>query len=350
MADTSLHIPDLVSNNKWKDYRKEIWGDSFSWAWNRTTTEIKYLVIHHSVTDHNASPDYIAQLHKSRDWGGIGYHFIITKDGIVWYVGDVSTARANVKDMNEKVIGICLVGDFTQYNPSDEQICSAHDLCKFFISQANWPNLKDWDDVVGHKELQATACPGTYWKGVDDSMYERIKNRIPYTPQTPPVDWKKKFEDIDEKYSELVKKYEKGEKKWAAAEKTININNDWKMKMAQELNTGADWPKILEQIAWEEDEIERLGDYESFASLFGTKINELLGRDFKIPDEKDSLLASLDEYMSLEGERKQEVGDLKVKLEKLEKAKRPVDKLEWHELLLLAIRKLVPFINEGGDS
>lgn len=187
MANTPLHIPELIKMGKWVDYRDPIWGDSYNWSWNRRPDEVKYLVIHHTVTKHEATPDDIALLHKARGWGGIGYHFVITKDGTVYYVGDVGTARANVLNMNEQVIGISLIGDFTKHNPSDEQIISAHELCRFFLFEApSFPNIKSWDDVVGHKELQATACPGTYWKGVSDSIYERIKNRIPYTPLPDP--------------------------------------------------------------------------------------------------------------------------------------------------------------------
>jgi len=157
MSNIALHIPDLIDRKKWKDYRNDIWGDSFNWSFPRTTKQVKHIVIHHTVTDHNASPDYIAQLHKNRGWGGIGYHFVVTKDGMVWYVGDVGMARANVLDKNELVIGIALVGDFMEYNPSDDQILSAHDLCKFFLDAPQWPNVNSWDDLVGHKELQATA-------------------------------------------------------------------------------------------------------------------------------------------------------------------------------------------------
>jgi hypothetical protein len=182
MPDTTLFIPEL--KDRFVDYRKDIWGDSFSWSWARKSTEIKYLVIHHSVTIHEATADDIALLHKARGWGGIGYHFVITKDGKVWYVGDVSTARANVANMNEKVIGICMVGDFTKHLPSDQQIESAHLLCKFFIEQAAWPNVKCWDDVVGHKELDATACPGDSWdKKQEGDMWWRIKTGTIYTEQ-----------------------------------------------------------------------------------------------------------------------------------------------------------------------
>lgn len=183
MARTDLHIPEL--KDKFVDYRDPIWGDSYSWAWERRTDEIRYLVIHHSVTSHEATADDIALLHKARGWGGIGYHLVITKDGKVWYVGDVSTARANVADMNEKVIGICMIGDFTKHLPSDEQIVSCHLLSNFFLEQPNWPNLKDWSDVVGHKELSATSCPGSSWdKTQDGDMWWRVKTGTPYTPPT----------------------------------------------------------------------------------------------------------------------------------------------------------------------
>lgn len=187
MSDTTLYIPTLVDRNKWRDYRQEVWGDSYNWHFARTTDQVECVAIHHSVTtptsQYQNDVDKIALIHKSRGWNGIGYHFVITADGMVWYVGDVGMARANVLDMNEKVIGVCLVGDFTKYNPTDDQILSAHDLCDFFIMQhAVWKNLSDWTHVVGHKELQSTACPGVSWKGAPDSMYERIKNRIPYTP------------------------------------------------------------------------------------------------------------------------------------------------------------------------
>lgn len=196
MAKTNLTIPEL--GNKFIDYRDKIWGDSFSWVNERSSADIKLLAIHHSVTSHDATPDKIAELHKVRGWGGIGYHFVITKDGNVYYVGDISTARANVYDMNDLVIGICMVGDFTKHLPSDEQITSCHKLCQFFIDIASVPNVKSWDDVVGHKGMKmiapdygrtstGTLCPGTSWdKSIDGDMWWRIKTGTVYTK--PPED------------------------------------------------------------------------------------------------------------------------------------------------------------------
>ena len=206
MANTSLYIPVLEERNKFKDYRWDVWGDSFSWYRERSWETIKHVVIHHSVTkptnNTKSDVDYIAEIHRRNGWGGIGYHFVITSDGTVWYVGDISTQRANVADKNHLVIGVCLVGDFTKYNPTDEQILSAHDLCKFLINDIPaLVNVKSqgWKALKGHKELQSTQCPGSSWLGAPDSMYERIKNRIPYTPQPEPepvIDWEKRFKEL----------------------------------------------------------------------------------------------------------------------------------------------------------
>lgn len=181
MANTLIEVPSL--GKKFVDYRQPIWGDSFNWSWNRPLEQVENLVIHHSAGIHDATPDDIALLHKTRGWGGIGYHFVITQDGTSYYVGDIGTARANVLNKNELVIGICLVGDFTKHLPSDEQITSAHLLCQRLIELV--PNVKNWDQLKGHKDFQATACPGSSWDVGGDSIYERIKNNIPYTPPEP---------------------------------------------------------------------------------------------------------------------------------------------------------------------
>lgn len=185
MPSTNLFPKTLVDRGKWNDYRDEIYGDSYNWSWVRPWSQIQGILIHHSVTAHDATPDDVGLLHKARGWGGVGYHFIIDKAGIVYYVGDISTARAHVENKNEKFIGICMIGDFTKHLPSDEQIRSAHDLVKFFLTETpSLPTLTSWDQLGGHKDQQATACPGSSWP-VD--MRQRIIDRRVYTTQPTPT-------------------------------------------------------------------------------------------------------------------------------------------------------------------
>jgi len=184
MSNISI-TPDLKGYS-FDDYRKDIWGDSFNWSFTRDLKQVIKLVIHHSVTNTSnksarQQAQEIALLHKARGWAGIGYHFVIARDGTVLYVGDIGQGRANVANNNEKVIGICLAGDFTKELPSAHQILAANRLCDFFLFHStNLPNIKSWDDVWGHKDCtawpgsEATICPSPAWRDQGDALRNRI--------------------------------------------------------------------------------------------------------------------------------------------------------------------------------
>lgn len=164
MAKTVLTIPSLGS--KFIDLRDQLPGDAYHWSWERPLSQVNYLAIHHTGVE-NQTPQQIANVHiTANGWGGIGYHFLVDKQGFVYYVGDISTARANVANLNEQVLGICLIGNFVSGNvPGWEQLDSAHKLCEFLISLPDLENVKSYDKVRGHKELpnQSTPCPGDNW-------------------------------------------------------------------------------------------------------------------------------------------------------------------------------------------
>lgn len=175
MSKIDLAIAAL--GNKFVDLRSTLPGDAFNWSWVRPLSQVNYLAIHHSASPDNQTPNVIASYHINKNgWGGIGYHFLIAKDGTVYYVGDISTARANVANLNEKVIGICLIGNFTSGRmPASEQLDSAHKLCSFFINDyPDLANILSWESVRGHKELpgQSTACPGDNWSSWRQQVVE----------------------------------------------------------------------------------------------------------------------------------------------------------------------------------
>lgn len=172
-----LVIPSL--KNKFFDLRDSLPGDAYNWSWVRPLSDVKYLVLHHTATDESATPKEIANYHINHNgWGGIGYHFLVDKEGGIFYVGDISTARANVSDMNEQVIGIGLIGNFTQGRvPTSSQQDSTRKLCEFFLT--NYPDLT----IKGHKELpnQKTICPGDSWlkwKPVPDTKTDTLKSQV----------------------------------------------------------------------------------------------------------------------------------------------------------------------------
>ena len=164
MGNFTFNVPSLGS--QFVDYRDPIVGDSYNWSWVRPLSQPQYLVIHHSAGPDSQTPQEIAAYHvNSNGWGGIGYHFVISKTGTVYYVGDLTTARASVLNLNHLVIGICLIGSFINgKTPPKVQLQSAHELCaQLLFRTPELSGVDSWEDVVGHRDLQATACPGDSW-------------------------------------------------------------------------------------------------------------------------------------------------------------------------------------------
>lgn len=164
MGNFTFNVPSL--GTKYIDYRNQILGDSFNWSWVHPLAEYRYIAIHHAAGPDNQTPDQIAVYHvNSRGWGGIGYHFVVTQDGRVFYVGDLTTARAHVANLNHLAIGICLIGSFIDgKEPPDNQLRSTHELCAQMLFRT--PELSGtdgWEDVIGHKDLGSTRCPGDTW-------------------------------------------------------------------------------------------------------------------------------------------------------------------------------------------
>jgi N-acetyl-anhydromuramyl-L-alanine amidase AmpD len=100
-----------------------------------------------AVIHHTASPDVSAKVidgwHKERGWDGIGYHFVIRKDGTIEEGRSLAKHGAHAKGRNHYV-GITLTGydDFTK-----AQITSLKKLLK--------------DIGVKHIERHHENCPGT---------------------------------------------------------------------------------------------------------------------------------------------------------------------------------------------
>lgn len=118
------------------------------------------IVIHHTgnPVDDDLSAEQLHRSHQNLGWAGIGYHFIIRKDGTIelgrpyWAIG------AHAYGFNSNSIGIHVCGNFDIAEPTKEKLDALPmliaDICDAygFIAGAGI--------VVGHRDLMATACPG----------------------------------------------------------------------------------------------------------------------------------------------------------------------------------------------
>lgn len=131
----------------------------------RAVSLIDTVVIHHSATLGGSAQAY-ARFHVNENgWPGIGYHFVIDKDGAVHQTNDLTTVSYHVKNKNGTSVGICLTGDYDQESPPQAQINSCVNLIRMLNRQTG-KRL----NVKGHGELQAKSCPG---KNVDVRYIEK---------------------------------------------------------------------------------------------------------------------------------------------------------------------------------
>ena len=117
---------------------------------------LEYIVIHHTASTRDMTVQEIHQLHlnQGENWKGIGYHFYIDKQGIIWRGRPEEMSGSHALDYNFVSLGICLSGNFEIEKPTDNQLKSLSELLQHL--KQKYGNVQ----VVGHRDLNATACPG----------------------------------------------------------------------------------------------------------------------------------------------------------------------------------------------
>lgn len=126
----------------------------YEWAgqlYERQRTET--IVLHHAAAS-ECSPETIHRWHLANGWVGIGYHFLVRKDGSIWRGRPETTIGAHAYEHNNNTIGICFEGNFETDEMYAKQIQAGNELVNY---------LKEKyciSDVKRHRDFNKTACPG----------------------------------------------------------------------------------------------------------------------------------------------------------------------------------------------
>lgn len=115
----------------------------------RVTSQI---ILHHAAA--NCTPQEIHKWHLNNGWTGIGYHFVIAKDGSVFRGRAENWVGSHASSNNSNSIGICFVGNFENESPTTQQIVAGKELVSFLISKYGKISIK------GHRDVNSTSCPG----------------------------------------------------------------------------------------------------------------------------------------------------------------------------------------------
>lgn len=123
------------------------------------------IVIHHTgdEVDDDLSAEEIHRIHLANDWAGIGYHYVIRKNGRIeqgrpeWAIGSHAYGE------NWHTIGVHCCGNFCIAEPTQFQIESLAYLVGWLCDK--YGLIPSDKTVVGHCDINATACPG-------DNLYD----------------------------------------------------------------------------------------------------------------------------------------------------------------------------------
>lgn len=131
-------------------------------------TKWTHIMIHHSLTEDSGTVSWsaIRKYHiQTNHWIDIGYHYGVEWAGleheaVVGRPLDMTGAHCKEGGMNEKAIGICMVGDYDNYMPSQLAL-------KVLVNRLILPLSRiftiplDKEHIVFHREYATyKTCPG----------------------------------------------------------------------------------------------------------------------------------------------------------------------------------------------
>ena len=127
-----------------------------NYKWNGSLIKRKktdMIVLHHAAAK-ECSPEDIHQWHLNNGWSGIGYSFVIRKNGKIYRGRPEDMVGAHTTNFNTTSIGICFEGDFRFEKPTDAQVKSGKELVAYLKQKYNIAKVKR------HCDLSNTSCPG----------------------------------------------------------------------------------------------------------------------------------------------------------------------------------------------
>ena len=104
----------------------------------RSLNTIDTIVIHHSATETGNAESYARYHVNTRNWAGIGYHFVIEQSGEIKQTNDLQTISYHASNWNSRSIGICLTGNYDKQYLNGNNLDSLVYLIKKLKLDRDW--------------------------------------------------------------------------------------------------------------------------------------------------------------------------------------------------------------------
>jgi N-acetyl-anhydromuramyl-L-alanine amidase AmpD len=141
-----------------------------NYAWKsepiqRKTTE--WIILHHTGTSKD-NVDNIHRWHRDNNgWSGFGYHYFITKDGLVYGGRPLNTQGVHTANYNYNSIGICFEGNYEVEQMPSVQVEKGIELIRWVREM--YPETR----IARHKDLNKSDCPGKNFR--DDIIIKAME-------------------------------------------------------------------------------------------------------------------------------------------------------------------------------
>lgn len=111
------------------------------------------IMLHHAAAS-ECDAKTIHEWHLGRGFSGIGYHFLVRKNGTIERGRAENLVGAHAAGNNSNSIGICFEGNFETETMGEAQKNAGKELIAYLC------NKYGIDVVIRHKDVASTACPG----------------------------------------------------------------------------------------------------------------------------------------------------------------------------------------------
>lgn len=135
---------------------------------SRKLADIRSIAIHHSLTTQGSAEAFARYHVTTNGWPGIGYAYVVGRDGAVYQCWDHVIVSYHVGNSNRHALGICMVGDFRTQRPTAEQYAATLELVRHLQKQL--PNAVV---VKGHSEY-----PDYAWKACPVISMDKFRNDL----------------------------------------------------------------------------------------------------------------------------------------------------------------------------
>jgi N-acetylmuramoyl-L-alanine amidase/Bacterial Ig-like domain len=217
VADAAVPQPTIISRAGWGADESLRFDSSGAERWAPSFEPIQVLFIHHTAGRNNdpnpaATVRAIYYFHAvTRGWGDIGYNFLVDQQGRIYegrhsrdYApGEMPTGEdlagngvrpAQATGYNEGTMAVAMMGTYMKVLPPAAQLNSVERLLAWkadrhgldptgtvdYVNPANG-NHKVLNVISGHRDVQATACPGDAFYPTLPSVRKAVAARIAAT-------------------------------------------------------------------------------------------------------------------------------------------------------------------------